>query len=145
MMAVDPLWPMNTTRNVFAFSVLHVDAGGSTLYAFSLSLVGRTNRPSLGSSTAEVVEVVIVVVLVGACVVVMVVLVVVVLVSVVVDGVAVVASGGEVGGCAVLASLLMVRLVSRGLSAADGTLCLASGWTATLTVVVDDPGESLPI
>lgn len=144
-MAVDPLWPMNTIRNVFARPVPRMHAGGSRLYAFRRSLVGRTKRPSLGSSTAAVVVVVVVVVVVGGCVVVMVVLVVVVLVVVLVDVVAAVVLGGEVGGCAVLASLLTVWVVSRGLSAAAGTLRSASDWTATLTAVGGEPGGSLPI
>lgn len=144
-MAVEPLWPMNTIRKVFARPVPRMHAGGSRLYVFRRSLVGRTKRPSLGSSTAAVAVVVVVVVVVGGCVVVLVVLVVVVLVAVLVVVVAVVVVGGEVGGCGVLASLLTVWVVSRAVSAAAGTLPPTTGWTARLTAVGGEPGGSLPI
>lgn len=144
-MAVEPLWPMKTIKNVFARPVPRMHAGGSRLYVFRRSLVGRTKRPSLGTSTAAVVVEVVVVVVVGGCVVVVVVLVVVlavvVLVVVLVVVVAAVVVGGKVGGCGELASLLTVSVVSG----AGATLRSASGWTATLTAVGGTPGGSLPI
>lgn len=83
--------------------------------------------------------VVVVVAVVGGCVVVMILPVVVVLVMVLVDVVLAVVHAGEVGGCAVYESLLKVWVVSGGLSAKVGTLYSASGWTATLTAVGDEP------